>query len=85
MQILNFPQITVTGQSNLGNTTGGANAVRGPVTTVAANLEKIIRKHTLSFGFMGVDMLFEAKACIATRSICSRSLYLWPEPISLHR
>jgi hypothetical protein len=54
----NFPQITVTGQSNLGNSTGGANAVRGPVTTAAINLEKILGKHTLSFGFMGVDMLY---------------------------
>ena len=54
----NFPQTTVTGQSNLGNSTGGANAVRGPVTTVAINLEKILGKHTLSFGFMGVDMLY---------------------------
>jgi hypothetical protein len=54
----NFPQVTVTGQSNLGNSTGGANAVRGPVTTAAVNLEKILGKHTLSFGFMGVDMLY---------------------------
>jgi hypothetical protein len=54
----NFPQTTVTGQSNLGNSTGGANAVRGPVTTIAVNLEKILGKHTLSFGFMGVDMLY---------------------------
>jgi hypothetical protein len=54
----NFPQVTVTGQSNLGNSTGGANAVRGPNTTLATNWEKIFGKHTLSFGFMGVDMLY---------------------------
>jgi hypothetical protein len=71
----NFPQITVNGQSRLGNSTGGANAVRGPVTTAAANLEKILGKHTMSFGFMGVDMLYEDEG----------SLYVWSEPISLHR
>ncbi len=54
----NLPQITVSNESRLGNTTAAANVGRGPVTTAVANFIKLEGKHALSFGFMGVDTMY---------------------------
>ena len=54
-----FPMITVGSQSNLGPGGNNQQAVtnHGPVGTVSADFIKLAGKHTLSFGFMGVEQI----------------------------
>lgn len=50
-----FPLVTIGSQSPLGPSDGAENASIPPTTSAAADLDKILGKHTLSFGFMFVN------------------------------
>ena len=55
-QSAEFPIVNVGGQSNLGPTNNETVTNHGPVGSVAVDLIKLIDKHTVNFGFMGVEL-----------------------------
>jgi len=50
-----FPLVTVGSQSPLGPSDGAENSSIPPTTSAAADFDKLLGKHTLSFGFMFVN------------------------------
>lgn len=75
-----FPLVTITGEANLGNSSGTNNAVRGPVTTASVNFAKILGRQTMSFGFMGVDMLHNDEGTYSDQLTINGSRTCGPDP-----
>jgi hypothetical protein len=60
-----FPIVTVGGASPLGPTSGQLVAVR-PAGTVSADFIKLLGRHTMSFGFMGIDGIYDTSGITQT-------------------
>jgi hypothetical protein len=79
-----FPMITVGSQSNLGPGGNNQQAVtnHGPVGTVSADFIKLAGKHTLSFGFMGVEQINSQHNYYQTNLKFNGGFTSGPDPIN---
>ena len=79
-----FPMITVGSQSNLGPGGNNQQAVtnHGPIGTVSADFIKLAGKHTLSFGFMGVEQINSQHNYYQTNLKFNGGFTSGPDPIN---
>jgi hypothetical protein len=79
-----FPIVNVGGESQLGYPSGNQQAVtnHGPVGTVSTDFIKLAGKHTLSFGFMGVEQVESQKQYYATQLTSTGGFTSGPDPLN---
>jgi hypothetical protein len=71
-----FPIVNVGGQSNLGPTN------HGPIGSVAVDLIKLAGKHTLNFGFMGVELEDDQANFFQTTMDFNGNYTAGPDPVN---
>jgi hypothetical protein len=75
-----FPLVAIGGETTLGPTGGAENVAVRPAGTISADLIKILGRHTLSFGFMGVDGIKNSKGITQTTFDFSGTFTEGPDP-----
>ena len=75
-----FPVVNVGSQSNLGPIQGQYTVNHGPVGTVSVDLIKLAQKHTISFGFSGVELQDDDKNTYGTNLSFGGSFTSGPDP-----
>jgi Carboxypeptidase regulatory-like domain/TonB dependent receptor len=74
-----FPIVTVGGDSQLGPTSG-ENVVVRPAGSISADFIKTLGRHTLSFGFMGVDGIYNVGGITQTTLTFNGTFTDGPDP-----
>jgi Carboxypeptidase regulatory-like domain len=77
-----FPMVDVSGQSSMGPGANDQQAVtnHGPIGTVSADFIKLRGKHTLNFGWTGVEQVFSQKPYFMTILNFSGTYTAGPDP-----
>jgi hypothetical protein len=77
-----FPIVNVGSQSNLGPTNNETVTNHGPVGSVAVDLVKLAGKHTVNFGFMGVELEDSQSNFFQTTLDFAGSYTSGPDPVN---
>jgi hypothetical protein len=75
-----FPIVTVGGETTLGPTGGAENVAVRPAGSASADFIKILGRHTVSFGFMGVDGIKNSKGITQTTLAYAGTFTKGPDP-----
>jgi hypothetical protein len=76
-----FPEINIANESMLGNQ-GDELYVHGPYVTAAVDFTKLAGAHTMSFGFMGINLQAGQEALYTTTINISNQFTCGPDPYS---
>jgi hypothetical protein len=80
---LQFPYIQMGNYAPIGNSGGGDSLTNhGPVGSVAVDFTKLAGKHTMSFGFMGVELQADQTSNYSTSIIAGGSFTAGPDPFN---